>query len=281
MKKIITTILLIGASLFANAQFKVGLKLLPYGNLASVKDRNGTTSSIDRRGDGYTVKADNEGGFGIGITVEYLFNDNFSFLTGLTFITKNYHIGNYDGFNGPFYYPNYPFFYNYNGTYYANGTNYSYYGTSRYQTTYMQLPLIIKYTSKELFPKFRIYVALGPTIDIKMSEKLAPGTGDYAHYWNMAQNNPTWADRDRNASGRKVGLFNPFDFGILFNIGATYEVIENLDVYAGFMLNKGFVNQVNPKLRFAEPTQTKVNSDVSWKSCLIGAEIGVSYKLSK
>lgn len=267
-------------------KWKFGMKLAPTVNIATVKDNDPTPSQLNFSADGYTIKESNKGGLFFAFTAEYMFNENFSFLTGLWFTQKNYNLRNYDGYAGPN--PSYP-----ESPYYSNGGNvglwymnnfvYTYSGTSIYQTTYWQLPIIFKYTSKELFANFRLYGTFGPTIDIRTNEKLAKNTGDYAHYWNMAKLTGYDAWRGRNADGKKMGLFNPIDVTLFLSVGATYEIIENLDIFGGLMLNKGFVNQVNPKLKFAYPdqNQTPVNTDQTWKSFLIGFEMGAAYRFTK
>lgn len=278
MRKIVFTVMLACCSFFSQAQldkWKFGIKLAPTVNIASVKDNDPTPSAIRYQADGYTIKESNQGGFFFGFTTEYLFSEHFSFHSGLWFTQKNYEIRNYDGG-----YPNNPSFY---GVWYMNNYYYNYSGTSVYQTSYMQIPIVFKYTSKELFSKFRLYATFGPTIDIKTGEKLKDS--DYAHYWNMSRNLYTSPNGDptrgRNSAGKKVALFNPIDITLYMSLGATYEIIDNLDLYGGLMLNKGFLNQVNPRLRFAEPNQTKVNSDISWKSFLIGFEMGAAYRFTK
>jgi hypothetical protein len=238
-------------SLAQKGSIKVGLKFAPAVNIATVKDKDGTPSSIRYQADGFTQKQENASGGIIGITLEYGLSDHLGLHTGLWFAMKNYHISNQDG---------------------------NYYGTSRYNTTYLQIPLVFKYTSNEVIDKLKIYVALGPVIELKMSEKLKGGDG--AHYWNMSRNY-TWLDgtRGRNADGKEVKLFNPLDISIYFAGGATYEVIDNLDLYLGLVMNKGLLNQVNPKLRFDDAAQTKVNTDISIRSFLVGVEFGLAYKL--
>ena len=228
---------------------KVGFRLAPGTNVATVKDNDGTPSGIRYTADGQTAKYENVAGVGASFFLDYYFKDNVGFSTGLWFTQKNFHISNRDG---------------------------AYYGTSVYKTTYLQIPLLLKLRSNELFKNFRLYGTFGPTIDFKTGEKL--DGPDYAHYWNMAQNNYV-SYRERNASGRPVKLFNPIDFTLYLSVGANYEITDKLEVFAGLFFNKGFVNAVNPKLRFADPNQTKVNTDISIKSLLIGLEMGVTYRL--
>ena len=250
-----TTIIssLLTISLFSNAQntVKIGFRLAPSSNIATVNDEDGTPSDIKYTADGFTQKEQNVAGAGASFYIDYYFSNNFAFSSGLWFTPKNFEIRNTDG-------------------------NYS--GVSRYNSTYLQIPILFKYVSNELAPKLKMYVTFGPTIDLRMNEKLVGN--DYAHYWNMSRNltynDPT---RGKNASGKATKLFNPFDITLFASTGVTYEVVEKLDLYAGIMFNKGFINLVNPNLRFAEPNQTKVNSDISWTAFLVGVELGVAYKI--
>lgn len=268
MKKVLLLVVL-GAgtgNLFAQGALKLGLKINPTVNVASVKDNNtastGAVPAPDVNyvvgpkervvADGATSKVRNVGGATIGLTIDYSLSENLWFSSGLYFAQKNLEIYNQDGAYG---------------------------GASRYGTTYLQLPIMLKF-AKEINDGLGWYLTFGPTIDFKMGEKL--DGPDHAHYWNMAQNLHDWnhdPTRGKNADAKPMGLFNPIDVSLYFSGGVSYEVIENLDVFLGIMLNKGFVNMINPRLRFAEPDQTKVNTDISIKSFLVGAEIGVAYKL--
>jgi len=253
MLKITTISYLLTVALFSNAQntVKLGFRLAPSSNIATVNDVDGTPSAVKYTADGFTQKEQNVAGAGVSFYIDYYFSEHLAFSSGLWFTPKNFEIRNTDG-------------------------NYS--GVSRYNSSYLQIPILFKYVSGELAPKLKMYVTFGPTIDLRMSEKVVGN--DYAHYWNMSRNltnnDPT---RGKNASGKVVKLFNPFDITLFASAGVTYQVMEKLDLYAGIMFNKGFVNLVNPNLRFAEPNQTKVNSDISWKAFLVGVELGVAYKI--
>jgi hypothetical protein len=252
----------------SKGDMKIGFQFGPNVNFASVKDNNGSPSGAipapnvpyvvapTREGvvaDGYTTKQEDASGVNVAFTFDYLLSEHIALHTGLWFAQKNLTIHNQDG---------------------------SYGGTSKYKTTYWQIPILFKYTSVEIVDKLRWYAVLGPTIDIRASEKLDGGDG--AHYWNMSRND-IYLDpsRGKNAEGKKVALFNPVDITLYISGGVTYEIMDKLDLYAGLFLNKGFVNMINPGLRFAEPNETKVNTDISIKSCLFGVEMGVAYTISK
>lgn len=244
---------MLAISLFSNAQntVKIGFRLAPASNIATVDDVDGTPSAVKFTADGFTQKEQNVAGAGASFYVDYYFSKNVAFSTGLWFTPKNFEIRNTDG-------------------------NYS--GVSRYNSTYLQIPILFKFTSGEIAPKLKLYVAFGPTIDFRTGEKVVGN--DYAHYWNMAKHlNHHDQARGRNANGKATKLFNPLDMTLFASTGVTYEIAEKLDLYVGIMFNKGFVNLVNPNLRFAEPNQTKVNSDISWKAFLVGVELGVAYKI--
>ena len=280
MKKI-CTLGLLALSLTGFAQkgaFKLGLRLAPASNIATVRDKNATPSDVNYIADGYTVKAENQFSMGGGIYFDYFLSDNLAFSSGLWFTAKNFAIINYDGsiHNHSHHFHGDDHHYDSHGEHYANGYNYSYSGLSFYKTTYLQIPLLLKFSTNQS-KKFRIYGSIGPTIDFRTGEKLVGE--DRAHYWNMANNNPQWAVRDRNALGRPVKLFNPLDITLYASAGVNYEIIDKLELFLGVFVDKGFVNAINPKLRFADSRQTKVNTDISIKSFLVGAEFGVAYKL--
>ncbi len=255
MKKIFFAVCLGCTTFLALAQkkgdIKLGIKIVPVANVSSVHDKNGTPSGMNKVADGYTTKAGTRGGVVIAFTFDYLLSEKMALHTGLWFAKKDYYIRNTDG---------------------------AYNGTANYNSTYLQLPLVFKYTSREIIGKLRIYGAAGPTLDIRTSESV--DGPDYAHFWNMAQNNNI-DGRSSNSKHKKVGLFNPIDVTVYIAAGATYEIIDNVDLYAGLFLDKGLINQVNPGLKYDEPNQTKVNSDISWKSFLIGVEFGASYRFSR
>jgi hypothetical protein len=227
------------------------MRLAPTSNIASIKDNDGTPSAIRYTADGYTQKEENVASTGFSLYMDYFLSKNLAFSSGLWITQKNFSIRNTDG---------------------------NYTGVSRYNTTYLQIPALLKYVSDEVAKNLRIYVTVGPTIDLKTNEKLIGP--DYAHYWNMSRN-LTYNDpaRGKNAAGKLVKLFNPFDITLFVSGGVTYTVMDKLEVFGGIMFDKGFVNAINPKLRFADPSQTKVNTDESWKSFLIGVELGLAYKL--
>ncbi len=255
MKKTLVSVFLVALVQLANAQkgdFKIGFRLAPGSNIAIVKDNDGTSSAQKFTADGYTQKEDNVEGVSVSFYLDYFLAKNIAFSTGLWFTAKNFEIRNTDG---------------------------DYTGISQYNSTYLQIPILFKFVSNEVANKLRIYVTAGPTLDLRMNEKLVRDY-DGAHYWNMSrnlpQNDPT---RGRNASGKMVKLFNPIDITLYLCSGVSYEIIEKLDLFAGIYFNKSLLNLVNPKLRFAEPNQTKVNSDISWKANLVGMELGVAYKI--
>lgn len=253
MSKILITTAVLGLHILANAQnpVKIGFRLAPATNLATVHDNDGTPSAVNYIADGYTQKEQNVSGAGVSFYVDYFLSEKIAFSSGLWITPKNFEIRNTDG---------------------------GYSGVSRYNSTYLQIPILFKYTSSELAPKLRFYASFGPTIDLKIGEKLVGN--DYAHYWNMSRN-LTYNDpgRGKNSRGKAVNLFNPFDITLFLSAGVTYEIADKFELFGGLMFNKGFVNLVNPNLRFAEPNQTKVNSDISWKAFLVGVELGVAYRV--
>ena len=272
--------------------FKIGFRLAPGTNVATVNDKDATPSDVNYISDGYTIKEKNVGGVGVSFFIDYFLTNHLAFSTGLWFTQKNFSIRNYDGstnwgngyYNGNGYwngkddknYFNYP---NSNyGNNYANGYNYWYSGVSNYKTTYLQIPLLFKYFTNDIVKNLKLYGTFGPTIDLRFSEKV--DGPDYAHYWNMSHNNANYAYRDRNGTGKAVNLFNPIDITLYLSAGVNYKIIDKLEVFGGVFFNKGFVNAINPKLTFAEPSQTKVNKGLSVKSFLIGMELGVTYKLN-
>ena len=254
MKTLIITISLVALSQFTFAQkgsFVVGVKINPASNVATVDDNDGRKSKDNYTSDGVTSKTQNESGIAAVIFIDYYKSNTFAISSGLGITQKNFNITNTDG---------------------------SYHGSSVYQANYLQIPLLLKYVSKEFKPNLKYYINAGPTFNFRMSEKLVGGDG--AHYWNMA-NNFTDLDKTRgkNASGKAMPLFNAFDISVYLSGGVSYKLLDDLDAFGGIMLDFGLMNLVNSDLKFTDANQTKVNSGTTWRSNLIGFELGFAYKI--
>ncbi|MCX6181390.1 MAG: outer membrane beta-barrel protein [Bacteroidetes bacterium] len=252
MKKVIL-VLLISVNQIAHAQgkIKVGLRIMPSVNAATVNDKDGTPSAVNFAADGSTTKESNLSGLGLGLFLDYALSEKIAFSTGLGISPKNFEIRNTDG-------------------------NYS--GVSRYHSNYLQIPFLLKFSGIKLSDKLNMYINVGPTFNVLANESL--DGSDYAHYWNMSHNltynDPT---RGKNSNGKSMNLFNSLDLTVYASTGITLNLMENVDFFGGIFFDYGLMNVVNSELRFAEPNQTKVSTDIAWKSFLIGLELGVTYQM--
>ncbi|MFN6946693.1 MAG: outer membrane beta-barrel protein [Cytophagaceae bacterium] len=243
-------ILLFAFPLSIQAQnHKLNIRLSPNTNIARVVDPDPRPSSVHTVADGHTTKESNVGGVSIGANLDYQISDFIYLSSGLWFTSKNLHIRNTDG---------------------------SYSGVSRYNTLYMQIPLLVKAVSNEITDNIRLGITAGPTIDFKLNEQLDGGDG--AHYWNLANNNyhldPT---RGRNGNMRPMPLFNPMDLGLFFSIGPEFQLGDNFILYSALSYWVGGFNMINPNLLFNDPMRTPVSESVSIRSRIIGLDLGVKF----
>ena len=258
MKKIILGIASLLLFVTSKAQsledFTFGVHISPGTTFASVKDENPITSRLEPTSDGYTTIDENglRGG-GLNLTVDYGINENLFLSSGLYFSKRRLNIKNEDG---------------------------SYIGTSIYHINYIHIPITIKYRTEQIIDKVRLNFGGGPTIDLKTGEKNIGA--DYAHFMNFAQNRyDVDASRGANGNGKSLNLFNGTGLSFLFNVGAEYEIKENLNLYFGISYQQGLTNILNSKLKFNDTEKTKFKDTISWRSSLLTLDLGINFSLSK
>jgi len=219
----------------------------------NIRDNDTRPSGTYYPADGNTYKVNNLPSVSLGMNAIFKINDHFSWSAGLALTTRNMLVANQDG---------------------------GYYGQSQYNVTYLQVPVLLRYTSNEIAKNLRIHVGLGPSSDLKIGEALVGGDG--AHYWNLANNNyvqdPT---RGRNGSNSPVALFNIINWGMYFTGGVDYALTEKFTLYTGLKINPSFINMINPNLTF-DTNKTngqviKVSSGVSFTSTIIGLDFGFKF----
>jgi opacity protein-like surface antigen len=255
MKKItFIAVSLLFLSSAVQAQVQIGFKLSPNINIAHIKDNDDSPSSVRYAADGSTTVEGNVKGVGAGVNFDFPIQKNWYFGTGVWFTTKNFYIRNTDG---------------------------AYSGVSKYNTLYMQIPVLAKYRTGEVFlDKFNLVFSGGPVLDLKVFENLNGGDG--AHYWNLAKNK-TYADptRGHNGNHQQMGLFSPVNIGLYLSAGAEYKLLEKLTVYAGFSFNTNFMNMINPALKFDDFSKTPVRTDVRFSSTVVSFDLGVNLPSKK
>jgi len=223
-------------------------------NAMSIKDNDTRPSGTYYPADGNTFKVNNLPSVSLGMNAIFKIDDHWSWSGGLALTTRNMLVANQDG---------------------------NYYGQSQYNVLYLQVPVLLRYTSDELgSSNLRIHVGLGPSSDLKIGESLIGADG--AHYWNLANNNyyqdPT---RGRNGANAPVPLFNIINWGIYFTGGVDWAITDKFTIYSGLKINPSFINMINSKLTF-DTNKTngqviKVNSGVSFTSTIIGLDFGFKF----
>lgn len=255
MKFYLVAFFLMFSVMFATAQQKmVGLKISFGGTLTGVKDKDPSPSSVDAlgyatsAGDGLTSLDKNGATVGLAFTLDLPINEKIYFATGLNFYSKTFIIRNTDG---------------------------AYTGTSSFGLTYLQIPITAKIYVKEINDKLKLYGKFGPTLDIKIKEKLKGGDG--AHFWNMAKNNYTIDPyRGRNGDNESKALFNAINFGLLFGFGGEYKLTENVIATAAINYNPSFINTINPGLKLNDRNKTRVGENLKIRTSVLVLEVGVA-----
>lgn len=248
---------------------RLTIRLRVGGNAATVNDKDRRDSDIYFPADGTTTKAKESNSF-VTLGANYdLGKGNVRFSPGLWFTGTNLSIYNRDG-------------------------NYS--GTSKYVVSYLQIPLLIKYQSdKEIAKNLTWYLSGGPQLGLRLKEGLAKGTGDYAHFWNMA-NYDTQNDnrRGKNGNGGPVALFNPLYISFMINGGVDYKINDKFAVFGGLTLDFGITNAFNPNLmffngiynnnpphynnpRYDNPRDVSITDLLKIRHNLIGLDLGVRF----
>jgi hypothetical protein len=219
--------------------------------IANVIDDDQRPSAEVISADGYTTSEGTINTASLGGSIEYRISNHFAVSAGTWFTNRILYLRNTDG-------------------------NYS--DVSKYNILYVQMPLLFKFYTRELYPGLKLYFHTGPSLDLKIGERLDGYDG--AHYWNMAKNK-TYADPFRGTNGdhRSMDLWAPIDFSLYFGSGIQYQILNNLALFAGLSYNQGFVNMFNPALRFDDAAKTPVASTCYINTSLIGIDLGVKYNL--
>jgi hypothetical protein len=214
-----------------------------------VQDNDGTPSAINKTSDGYTTNEGNQRSLSLGMNAILPMNETWAFSIGGAFTQRQLLLRNTDG---------------------------SYSGVSKYLISYLQVPFMLRYTSKEVAKGLKIHVGAGPCLELKLSERLEGPDG--AHYWNLAYNRK-WLDptRGQNGDNKEMKLFNPLDVSIMITGGVQYSLTEKLGLYGGIMVNPSLINMINPNLKFNDANKTPVSNDVQFRTTLVGVDLGFRF----
>lgn len=242
---------------------RLSIRLRAGSNAISVKDKDNRSSLQYYPADGATRRAKGKGYANDFVTLgaNYDFGKGFlKFSPGLWFTGTNVSLYNRDG-------------------------NYS--GNSKYNMTYLQIPLLIKFQSKEIKNDLGIYISAGPQIGVKISESLntKDGKGDYAHFWSMANyDTNTDPTRGRNGNGGPTALFNPLYLSFMLNGGVEYKLSDDFALFGGLSLDFGITNVMNPNLmfyrtnpNFYEGGEVSITDLLKVRHNLVGIDLGVRF----
>lgn len=241
------------ASVFSQSKL-VGFQLSPGVTITRVIDHDGNSSGgLDHNGflrnpaDGYTSKVSNEKAVTAGFNYEVSATDKVFLSTGLWFTSKQLLIRNVDG---------------------------GYHGISRYDVTYLQIPLALKLYLADLNPSFRLYLKAGLSFDIKVKENLKGPDG--AHFWNLAKN-MYWNDntRGRNGDNKPKALFSPVNIGLLGAFGMEYALSDDWILFTSLSYNAGLFDMINPSLRHNDINRTKVTDHLTIKTHVFTVDVGI------
>lgn len=249
---------------------KLTIRLRAGGNAAYVYDKDVRSSAEYFPADGATSKHDESNSF-VTFGANYDFGKGkLLFSPGLWFTAANISLFNHDGGLVP-------------------ENRYD----SRYDMSYLQIPLLIKYQStKELTKNLTWYVSGGPQIGFKLRESLytKDGYGDYAHFWNMAKqiryNNDA---RAQNGNYKTMSLINPIYASFMINGGVDYKLNDKISLIGGLTFDFGLTNVLNPKIEFLDrynhdgpryPQNTypqKLTDLLTVRHNFIGIDLGVRF----
>ncbi len=211
MKKILLLTLLFIIYHSAHSQFKIGIKFGGAVSTARIRDVSDTLS-FDRSSN--TIRPL------FGLTVDLPIKDNVTFSSGISYAPKKASI-KYEGTSGNFT------------------------GRESYRLQYIQIPLLVRFSTNEITPGLKIYFTTGFAPEIKVFEE-------------SNERDPVIVQK-----------FRPIDAS--FNLGAGVELSIGPDtiIYGGLAYYRGLINSVKDVID--SDADLKINND------LIGIEIGVRF----
>ncbi len=212
-KKYTLLLLLTFLTLAATAQIQLGFKASPYWS----SNRVNIGSSTDVSNDGNALR------FTLGPVADISINgnENYFFSTGLWFSMRRAGIS------------------------YLNDNSERI--TQSYNLQYLSAPVTMKLYTQEVLLDKRIYFQFGPTIDIKISDKLKEGDPD----------------------NHLIDKFRFMDLSLFMSAGMDWYMGGTTRVYGGLTYSRGLINAAADTI---EPL-----NDMSYKNDLFGIELGVMF----
>ena len=211
MKKTALVSILLFTIFSGYGQFKIGLKFGGAVSIPRVKDVSDTLALVD---DGNSVRPL------FGLNIDFSVKDNVNFSSGIGYAPKKASV-----------------------IYEGNSGNFA--GREHYRLQYLQVPLLVRFSTNEITPGLKVYFTTGFTTDIKIYEEA------------------------NNRDPRIVQKFRPIDFS--FNLGSGIELSIGPDtvIYGGLVYYRGLLNSVKDVID--SDADLKINND------LMGIEVGVRF----
>ena len=198
----------------AMSQIEMGFKVSPYWSSNRVDIESST--QVDNDGNALRIT------FGPVVDITINGNENYFFSTGLWLSTRRA------------------------GITYVDPGAIQQRTTQSYNLQYLTIPATMKLYTQEVMLDRRIYFQFGPTLDLKVSEKLKENNGDE----------------------RLIQDFRFIDISLFFSAGMDWH-LGGTRVYGGITYSRGLVNAV---------TNTISELDgMTYKNDLFGIELGVMF----
>ena len=228
-----------------------GLQLGTGKTMALIDDPSDLPSGALKISDGKTSKVENISGRAIRLMVNYNFSEYVALSTGLHFNNKRLFIRNDDG---------------------------SYIGGSVYTASYVQLPILLRYSSNEIADKMNFIITAGPLFDFKMSE--GNEGADYAHFMNLANNRHDYGPRERNGDNSPTSLFSGTGLSVYVGAGVEYHFSDSFNAYAGLSYQASLTNMLNRNLLYNDAEKTSIAETMTWKASMLLFDLGVGFSLN-
>lgn len=214
MKRIIAALLFLAGVTQLQAQnYRIGFRFAPDLSFTLVHQYKYAYPGVKQKGVGVRMS--------LGPTVDYFFTKNIAASSGLWYTVRSVNLYMGSLYNRP------------------NDPNSKYYSKSRYNVTYLQIPVTGKiYTNIMIKKMAKLYFQGGGTIDIKLAEKakdtgLSYGSNNYLY--NTA-NIPSY-----NNDGK---VFRTFNLGYYLGVGAEKSLGKNKAVFASVSFSKGLIQML-------------------------------------
>lgn len=136
-------------------------------------------------------------------------------------------------------------------------------GEYNYNLQYLQIPLTAKLYTNEIADNMKLYFQLGPTLDIKIAEKLNKGANTQSQPFEKSVAN---------------GFFF-FDASLLAGAGLEWQLGDATAAFFGLSYNRGLLNTINYRAKYNKNAQTdqKVRDAITAKTAYISLDLGIKF----